>query len=73
MSGWCRVLADNVYVMGHSFGQTIQHWRIVLELLAKNKIKISPKKTVCFPDKLDLLGWSKEGTPFRVLSFSLLF
>ena len=60
-SGWCRVLADNLYVMGHSQEETVKHWRIVLELLAANNIKLSPKKTACFPDKLDLLGWTKEG------------
>ena len=60
-SGWCRVLADNLYVMGHSHEETVKHWKIVLELLDANNIKLSPKKTACFPDKLDLLGWTKEG------------
>ena len=61
MSGWCTVLADNIYVMGHSFDETVSHWKIVLDLLAKCNIKLSPKKTACFPEKLDLLGWTKEG------------
>ena len=41
--------------------ETVKHWKIVLELLDANNIKLSPKKTACFPDKLDLLGWTKEG------------
>ena len=61
MSGWCCVMADNIYVMGHNYDETVQHWQQVLELLATNNIKLSPKKTACFPKKLDLLGWTKEG------------
>ena len=59
--GWCQVLADNIYVMGHSFKETVENWKIVLDLLEKNNIKLSPKKTACFPDILDLLGWTKQG------------
>ena len=61
MSGWCKVLADNLYVMGHSFQEAVNNWKIVLDLLRRSNIKLSPKKTACFPEKLDLLGWSKEG------------
>ena len=61
MSGWCQVLADNIYIMGHSMEQTVKHWQVVLQLLSANNIKLSPKKTSCFPEKLDLLGWTKEG------------
>ena len=61
MSGWCQVLADNIYIMGHSMEQTVKHWQIVLQLLSANNIKLSPKKTSCFPEKLDLLGWTKQG------------
>ena len=61
MSGWCWVIADNLYVMGHNYEETVKHWKIVLDLLASNNIKLSPKKTACFPKKLDLLGWTKEG------------
>ena len=25
MSGWCQVLADNIYIMGHSMEQTVKH------------------------------------------------
>ena len=59
--GWCRVHADNLYIMGHTVKETVSNWKIVLETLQKNNLKISPKKTFCFPAKLDLLGWSKEG------------
>ena len=61
MSGWCRVQADNLYVMGHTIQETVNNWMIVLDLLKRNNIKLSPKKTACFPDKFDLLGWTKEG------------
>ena len=61
MSGWCRVLADNIYVMGHNYEETVQRWKLVLELISTNNLKLSPKKTACFPTKLDLLGWTKIG------------
>ena len=61
MSGWCRILADNVYVMGHTQKETVARWQIVLKLMASNNLKLSPHKTACFPEKLDLLGWTKEG------------
>ena len=61
MSGWCRILADNVYVMGHSHKETVDRWQIVLKLMAANNLKLSPHKTACFPEKLDLLGWTKQG------------
>ena len=59
--GWCRIHADNLYIMGHSMMETVSNWRKVLEILQKNNLKLSPKKTSCFPLKLDLLGWTKEG------------
>ena len=61
MSGWVIVLADNLYVMGHTMEETVKRWQLVLDLLAENNIKLSPKKTACFPDQLDLLGWTKQG------------
>ena len=61
MSGWCTVLADNVYIMGHTQEEAVKRWQIVLELMAANNLKLSAKKTACFPTKLDLLGWTKQG------------
>ena len=61
MSGWCTLLADNVYVLGHSYQDTVDRWKIVLKLMAANNLKLSPAKTACFPPKLDLLGWTKQG------------
>ena len=61
MAGWCVVLADNIYVMGHTMEDTVKHWQLVLDLLSSNNIKLSAKKTACFPEKLDLLGWTKVG------------
>ena len=61
MAGWCVVLADNIYVMGHTMEDTVKHWQLVLDLLSVNNIKLSAKKTACFPEKLDLLGWTKVG------------
>ena len=60
-AGYCKVLADNIYVLGHTMDETVKHWKHVLDLLAANNIKLSPKKTACFPERLDLLGWTKVG------------
>ena len=59
--GWCRIHADNIYVMGHKMEEAVENWKKVLGLLLQNNLKLSPGKTFCFPAKLDLLGWSKEG------------
>ena len=47
--------------MGHNYEETVQRWKLVLELISTNNLKLSPKKTACFPTKLDLLGWTKIG------------
>ena len=60
-AGNVQVHAHNNYVMGHSYAETVDRWQEVLEQLEINNLKLSPKKTACFPDKLDLLGWTKEG------------
>ena len=59
--GWCRIHADNIYILGHTAEETIERWKVALDALQRNNLKLSPKKTLCFPKKLDLLGWTKEG------------
>ena len=59
--GYVRIHADNIYVMGHTPTETVDRWERVLEDLEANNLKLSPKKTACFPNKLDLLGWTKQG------------
>ena len=61
INGECRVHADNIYVMGHTAKEAIDNWERVLQSLNSNNLKLSAKKTYCFPQKLDLLGWSKQG------------
>ena len=60
-AGHIRVHADNIYVMGQTQEETIDRWEWVLQAMEENNLKLSPKKTAIFPDKLDLLGWTKEG------------
>ena len=60
-AGYVRVHADNIYIMGNTEVETINRWERVLQALEENNLKLSPKKTACFPNKLDLLGWTKEG------------
>ena len=59
--GWVVVHADNIYVTGDNMEVTVERWRMVLDKLAQNNLKLSGKKTACFPSSLDLLGWTKRG------------
>ena len=59
--GWVIVHADNIYVTGDEMEITVNRWKFVLDKLAKNNLKLSAKKTACFPTTLDLLGWTKCG------------
>ena len=60
-AGWVAILADNLYILGNTEQETITRWDIVLHNLDENNIKLTSKKTHCFPSKLDILGWIKEG------------
>ena len=59
-AGHVKVHADNIYVVGNTYTATVDRWAQVLDNLEKNNLKLSPKKTQCFPNRLDLLGWIKE-------------
>ena len=59
--GYVKVQADNIYVLGHTAAEAVDRWERVLTALEENNLKISPKKTACFPASLDLLGWTKVG------------
>ena len=58
--GWCRVHADNIYVMGNTMEKTIDNWQKVLEAMLLNNLKLFPHKTFCFSKSMDLLGWIKK-------------
>ena len=59
--GWCRVHADNIYIMGDTMEETIQNWQKLLTVMLKNNLKLAPHKTFCFSKSMDLLGWVKTG------------
>ena len=60
-AGWCRVHADNIYVLGNTMEETISNWQRVLDSMLKNNLKLAPHKTFCFSKSMDLLGWIKSG------------
>ena len=39
----------------------MERWKQVLEKLEANNMKLAPKNTLCFPIRMELLGWIKEG------------
>ena len=49
-------------MLGRTFSDTVDRWEMVLDSLEANNLKLSAKKTSCFPDSLDLLEWSKQGS-----------
>ena len=59
--GWVRIHADNLYVMGRTYSEAVDRWERVLDTLEANNLKLTGKKTACFPQRLDLFGWTKEG------------
>ena len=59
--GWTRVHADNIYIMGNNIDETIARWERTLQAMRANNLKLSPAKTQCMPNSLDLLGWKKQG------------
>ena len=59
--GDTRIQADNLYVVGNNVDSTIDNWERNFKALDENNLKLKVRKTKCFPDKLDLLGWIKEG------------
>ena len=62
---WCRIHADNLYVMGHTMEQTVKNWKKVLDLLLACNLKLSPKKTFCFPKTWTCwVGLNKENYLF---------
>ena len=59
--GDTRVQADNIYAMGHTMEEAVDAWEAILQAADNNNIKFSAAKILCFPNKMDLLGWIKEG------------
>ena len=60
-NGDTRVQADNIYAMGHTMEEAVDAWEAVLHAAIENNIKFSAVKTLCFPNRMDLLGRIKEG------------
>ena len=61
MEGWTQVQHDNIYVLGNDYETQLENWTRTLQACRDNNIKLSPHKTQVFPDKLKLLGWTKQG------------
>ena len=59
--GWCVVHHDNLYILANSQDTAIHRWSLVLKTLAENNLKCSPKKTFVLTERMELLGWIKEG------------
>ena len=59
--GWCVVHHDNLYVLAHNPDTAIHRWSLVLKVLNENNLRCSPKKTFVLTDKMELLGWIKQG------------
>ena len=60
--GRCVKIADDIFVGGSSVDEAIDNWCRIMETLHNNNLKISPEKTIMFPEKVDILSWQwKQG------------
>ena len=57
MQGIVIKLADDLFIGGKDIDEATKNWQTVLQTLAKANIKLSPKKTVIFPESVDILSW----------------
>ena len=71
MEGKTSKLSDDLYIGGSTPEEALSVWRKVLSALQKNGLKLSAKKTVCFPRKVVILGWlwvngTIQASPHRI-------
>ena len=60
--GRCVKIADDIVAGGSDINEAIENWSLIMETLHANNMKISPEKTIIFPNKVDILSWQwKEG------------
>ena len=60
--GRCVKIADDIFAGGNDVDEAIDNWSKIMETLNKNNMKISPEKTIMFPEKVDILSWQwKQG------------
>lgn len=50
-------LADDLYCGGDTPEELLLNWRLVLEALRHNNLRLSPRKTVIAPTTVTILGW----------------
>ncbi len=55
--GRCVKIADDIFAGGKDIDEAIDNWTKIMETLRYNNLKISPEKTILFPDKVDILSW----------------
>lgn len=56
LSGICEIARDDIQVGGDTKDEAIENWRLVLSTLARNGLKVSPKKVRIFPESTEVYG-----------------
>ena len=60
--GRCVKIADDIFAGGKDIDEAIDNWTKIMETLRSNNLKLSPEKTIIFPEKVDILSWQwKQG------------
>jgi hypothetical protein len=60
--GKCVKIADDMFSGGNTIDEAIDNWKQIMKTLHDNNMKISPEKTIIFPEQVDILSWQwKQG------------
>lgn len=70
--GKARKIADDVQAGGQTVDEAIANFEKVLIEFDKNNVKMDPKKTRIFAEKLPIFGWIKEGQFLKPDQHSIL-
>lgn len=63
--------ADDMYIGGNTISELLDNWKITLEKLYLNNLKLSAKKTIICPIKTVILGWIWQNGTLSVSSHKL--
>jgi hypothetical protein len=58
--GICEIARDDIQVGGNTYEEAISNWDLVLTTLAKNGLKLSPRKVRIFPTSTEIYGVKLE-------------
>ena len=70
--GSAAKVADDLFIGGQTIKELFKNWSEVLDILAKNGLKLKPPKTFIAPTHAQLLGWDWNNGCIKASSHKLL-